>query len=179
MLPSVHKCSLIGMGGDSGPNATLSPTSLAFGSQDTDTTGAAQTITLSNYGTMTLSITGITASTNFGGTSTCNSTLSSRASCTVSVTFTPGNTGSFTGTLSVTDSAVDSPQIVSLSGSGISGGGQCTPAGQQCPPQRAGCCPGLMCVAAGNRAYCEGPGTLENSSRAVSFWDRVNADKIQ
>ena len=142
---------LAGVGGDSGPNATLAPTSLAFGSQDTDTTSGAQTITLSNYGTMTLSITGITASTNFGETNNCNSTLASGASCTVSVTFTPGSTGSLNGTLSVTDSAADSPQIVSLSGTGVAG--QCSPAGQQCSPQHH-CCPGLICVAGGNRAYC-------------------------
>ena len=110
---------LAGVGGDSGPNVTLSPTSLAFDSQDTDTTSAAQTITLSNYGTMTLSITGITASTNFGETNNCNSTLASGASCTVTVTFTPSQTGSLNGTLSVADSAADSPQIVSLSGTGV------------------------------------------------------------
>jgi hypothetical protein len=61
---------LKGVGGDLGPDATLSPSSLVFGSQDPDTTSAAQPITLSNYGTTTLSITSIAASTDFGETNT-------------------------------------------------------------------------------------------------------------
>jgi hypothetical protein len=31
----------------------------------------------------------------------------------------------------------------------------CLTQGQQCPPQYPPCCPGLVCAAAGNRAYCE------------------------
>ena len=144
--------SLNGLGGDSGPNATVSPTSLNFGSQVTDTTSAAQSITLSNYGTATLTITGITVSANFSQTNTCNSTLASGASCTISVTFTPGNTGSLNGTLSFADSAADSPQTVSLSGTGIAG--QCRTKGQQCYLGHP-CCLGLVCVAQGDRDYCE------------------------
>jgi len=149
---SPQALSLNGEGGDSGPNATLLPTSLAFGNQDTDTTSSAQTITLSNYGTTTLGITGITVSANFGQTNTCNSTLASGASCTISVTFTPGNTGNLNGKLSFADSAADSPQTVSLSGTGVAG--QCRTRGQQCYLGHQ-CCPGLQCVAASDRAFCE------------------------
>lgn len=143
---------LNGMGGDSGPNATLSPTSLSFGNQVIGTPSPAQSITLSNYGTTALSITGITASSNFGQTNTCNLTLASGASCTVSVTFTPGNTGSLNGTLSFADSAADSPQTVSLSGTGVAG--SCRTKGEQCYSGHP-CCLGLQCVAQGNRDYCE------------------------
>jgi hypothetical protein len=45
------------------------------------------------YGATTLSITGITASSNFGQTNTCNSTLASGERCTVNVTFTPARRG--------------------------------------------------------------------------------------
>jgi hypothetical protein len=118
--------SLNGLGGETGPNATLSATSLAFGSQTVDKTSPPQTIMLSNYGTTALTITGITTGTNFGQTNTCNSPLVSGANCTVSVTFTPGNTGNLSGTLSFADSAADSPQMVSLSGAGVSDlGGEC------------------------------------------------------
>jgi hypothetical protein len=144
--------SLSGVGGDSGPNATLSATSLAFSSQTLDTTSPSQTITLSNYGTTTLGITSIAASTNFGQTNTCNSSLASGATCTVSVTFTPSNTGSLNGTLSFVDSAADSPQMVSLSGTGVAG--QCRSKGEQCYSGHA-CCAGLQCVALGDRHYCE------------------------
>jgi trimeric autotransporter adhesin len=172
-MGSPQVLSLSGVGGDSGPNATLSPTSLIFGNEDTGTTSAAQSITLSDYGTTTLSITGITTSTNFVQTNTCNSTLASGASCTVSVTFAPSQTGSLDGTLSFADNAVDSPQTASLSGTGV---GQCTPAGQQCPPQAPPCCRGSMCVAEGDRNYCESTGA---TSGTISFWDRVNANKIK
>ena len=129
-MVSSQVLSLTGVGGDSGPNATLLPTSLTFGSQDTGTTSPAQSITLSNFGTTTLSITGITASTNFGQTNTCNSTLVSGASCTISVTFDPGNTGTLNGTLSFADNAADSPQMVSLSGTGFAG--RCSKQGAEC-----------------------------------------------
>ena len=119
--------SMNGVGGDSGPNATLSPTSLVFGDQVIGTSSPAQSITLSNYGTTMLSITDITASANFGQTNTCNSTLASVASCTVSVTFTPGNSGSLNGTLLFVDSAANSPQTVSLSGTGVAN--TCIPQG--------------------------------------------------
>jgi hypothetical protein len=146
--------SLTGVGGDSGPNATFSPTSLTFGNQDVSTTSAAQSITLSNYGTMTLSITGISASTDFGQTNTCSSTLASGANCTINVTFTPSQTGSIIGTLSVADSATDSPQMVALSGT--SGAAQCRTKGEQCYPGH-NCCLGLDCAAEGNRSYCVVP----------------------
>jgi hypothetical protein len=116
---SPQTVSLNSVGLASGPNVTLSPTSLTFGNQTVGTTSPAQSITLSNFGSTTLSITSITASSNFGQTNTCNSTLAPGASCTVSVTFTPGHTGSLNGTLSCADSAADSPQTVALSGTGV------------------------------------------------------------
>lgn len=120
-MVSSQALSLSGVGGNSGPNATLSPTSLILGNQDVDTTSPARPVTLSNYGTATLSVTGITASTNFGQTNTCNSTLASGANCTINVTFTPSQTGNLTGTLSVADNAPGGPHTVALSGTGTTG----------------------------------------------------------
>ena len=133
--------SLDGVGGDSGPNATLSPTSLSFGDQVMGTSSPAQSVTLSNYSTTTLSITAITASSNFGQTNTCTSTLPSGASCAVSVTFTPGTTGSLNGTLGCADSAADSPQTVTLSGTGVDQPPPCIPQGGACfGPGQTHCC---------------------------------------
>jgi hypothetical protein len=170
-MVSSQVLALNGVGGDSGPNATLSATSLSFGSRAVGTTSPAQPITLSNYGTATLNITGIAASTNFGQTNNCISPLASGASCTVSVTFTPTGSGTLDGTLSLTDNAPDSPQMVSLSG----GVGQCRSKGEQCYSGHP-CCDGLQCVAEGDRAYCESESS-ENTSRSSSFWDRLNANK--
>ena len=113
--------SLTGVGGDSGPNATLSPTSLSFSNQSVGTTSPTQPVTLSNYGTATLSITSIFTSTNFGQTNTCNSTLAPGANCNINVTFAPSQTGNLTGTLSVADNAPGSPQAVTISGTGTTG----------------------------------------------------------
>jgi hypothetical protein len=149
---SPQTLSLNGEGGESGANATLSATSLAFGSRTLDTTSPAQSVTLSNYGTTPLSVTGITASTNFGQTNMCNSSLASGASCTVNVTFSPSQTGDLTGTLSVADNAADSPQTVSLSGNGVAG--QCRSKGEECYSGHP-CCPGLACAECGAaRCYC-------------------------
>ncbi len=106
------------------PAVTLSTTSLAFGSQTVGSTSAAQTITLTNAGSATLSISSISltgANTNqYGETNNCPPTLASGASCTISVTFSPTLTTTVTASVSINDNAVGSPQTVSLLGTGAS-----------------------------------------------------------
>ncbi len=133
--------------------ATLSPTSLNFGSELVGSTSPAQYVTLSNSGGATLTIASITVTTNFAETNNCGSTLTSGASCTISVTFTPTTAGTLDGTLSVADNTKSSPQTVSLTGDGLASGGSCSPAGTECLPWRP-CCPGLVCVPASTRAFC-------------------------
>lgn len=146
---SPHSVALSGVGLTAGPNATWSATSLTFSNENPNTTSPPQSVTLSNYGTMPLNITDITTTANFGETNTCASSLASGASCAVSVTFTPNATGTFSGTLSVTDNAPGIPQTVSLTGTGVAsnykltgscvapaGGRSCYSASDsaQCPP---------------------------------------------
>ena len=157
-VDSPHSVALSGVGLINTPNATLSATSLNFGNETVGTTSPAQSITLSNYGTSMLSVTSITATTNFGETDDCVPSLVSGASCTISVTFTPSASGSLSGTVSVTDNASDSPQSVTLSGSGVAG--SCSRFGQLCYPSSAQkCCQGLTCVFEGGmvlpRHVCE------------------------
>lgn len=99
---------------------TVTPSSLAFGNQVSGTTSSSQAATVTNNQTTTLTITSIAASGDFGQTNSCGTSLGAGASCTVNVTFTPTATGSRTGTLTVTDNAVNSPQTASLGGTGIS-----------------------------------------------------------
>ena len=103
------------------PAVSLSSTSLTF-SQQVGTTSKAQTVTLSNTGNATLSITSLavigTNSRNFAETNTCGSSVAAGAHCTISVTFTPPASGSRTASVSITDNASGSPQTVSLSGTG-------------------------------------------------------------
>jgi FG-GAP-like repeat/Abnormal spindle-like microcephaly-assoc'd, ASPM-SPD-2-Hydin len=100
--------------------ARLSPTSLGFGILSIGNVSAAKTVTLSNVGPTALSISGIAIAGTDGGdfaqTHTCGSSLAPRVSCTISVTFTPTASGRRTATLSVSDSAADSPQKIALAG---------------------------------------------------------------
>ena len=102
----------------SGANITLTPASESFGSLVVGTTSKVKAVTLTNGGTATLQITGIATSGAFAQTSTCGGTLAAGKKCTIDVTFTPTQTGAQTGTLSVYDNATNSPQTVSLSGTG-------------------------------------------------------------
>src|SRR3989454_4452372 len=114
-----------GTGGS--PLASFSPTSLAFPSQTVGTASGAQAVTLSNSGSAALSITSIavtgTNSGDFGQTNNCGSSLAAGSSCAINVTFTPTATGTRSGTLTVTDNASNSPQTVSLTGTGATGTG--------------------------------------------------------
>lgn len=109
---------LSGFGVASGPNATLSATNLTFATQTVGTSSPAQSVTLSNYGTLALSISSIGASGDFNQTHTCGASLAVLASCSISLTFKPTKKWSRTGTLSISDDAPGSPQTVSLHGTG-------------------------------------------------------------
>ncbi|HEY6293124.1 MAG TPA: choice-of-anchor D domain-containing protein [Terriglobia bacterium] len=100
------------------PAVTFSPTSLTFPAQLVFTTSPPQKVTLTNSGTGTLTITSIVATGNFAQTNNCGNSLGAGGSCTITVTFTPGNKGTLTGAVTVTDSASGSSQSVSLTGTG-------------------------------------------------------------
>ncbi|HEV3279584.1 MAG TPA: choice-of-anchor D domain-containing protein, partial [Terriglobia bacterium] len=101
---------------------SLNPTSLNFGSVNLGTSSSAMTVTLTNVGSSSMSISPITFGgadpADFAQTNTCGSSVGAGASCTFSVTFTPGGVGTRTATLSITDTGGASPQTVTLSGTG-------------------------------------------------------------
>jgi hypothetical protein len=96
----------------------FAPTSLTFASQNLGTTSPAQNVTLTDIGSSSISVTSIATAAPYAETNTCGSSLGTSASCTVSVTFTPTVPGTSAGGLTITDSAVGSPQVVTLTGSG-------------------------------------------------------------
>jgi hypothetical protein len=110
------------------PQAWLSAWSLSFGTVSVGTPSAAQAVTLKNTGTTTLTITGIALAgadpNDFSETNTClppvnpSGTLGAGTSCTINVTFTPQAKGSRSGKVVITDNALLSPQVISLSGKG-------------------------------------------------------------
>jgi hypothetical protein len=114
---SPHFINLVGDG--SAPLASITPTSLTFASAAVSITSAAQTVTLSNTGNATLNIGDIQISGDFAQTNNCPPALSFGSSCQFQITFTPAAGGVLTGALTLTDDAPDSPQTISLSGSGF------------------------------------------------------------
>jgi hypothetical protein len=152
-MGSPHSVPLSGVGITSGVNATLSAGTLTFGNQLVGTTSPAHSLALSNYGTTTLTIASIAVTTDFGETDSCSgSKLASGESCTINVTFTPPATGSASGTISITDNAPSSPQIVLLGGTGVAS--MCIPQGGGCfGPGPNNCCPAPF----PHHSFCSNP----------------------
>src|SRR2546422_6833583 len=69
-----------------------------------------------------LIITSIVASGDYSQSNTCGSTVAAGANCSISVTFTPTATATRTGSITISDNASDSPQMVSLTGTGTAAG---------------------------------------------------------
>lgn len=117
---SPHVINVKGTGVTSATAVTVSPSSLSFGNVTVGDVSPAQTVTITNTGTQTLTFTGFSASGDFTQTNTCTSnTLNVGQSCSVSVTFSPSATGARNGSLSISDNAAGSPQVVALSGTGV------------------------------------------------------------
>jgi len=98
------------------------PPSLSFGKQTVQTTSAVENVTVTNNTPTTLAMNGVTFTGNdpgdFAETDTCGTSLATKGKCTISVTFTPGATGTRTATMNINNSANNSPQTVSLTGTG-------------------------------------------------------------
>jgi hypothetical protein len=105
-----------------GLSLSLSPAALDFGGESMGTTSQPRAVTVSNNGTGTVTVTGISASAQFAQSNDCTS-LAPAASCTVSVTFSPSvqavsldATTPVSGTLAVSSNAATSPDTLSLAG---------------------------------------------------------------
>ncbi|HEY6292801.1 MAG TPA: choice-of-anchor D domain-containing protein [Terriglobia bacterium] len=108
------------------PAFEITPVIVPFGAVPVSVTSAAQTIMVTNNTGTPATFSAISASAPFAvdptGT-TCSASagnsLDVGASCTVAVTFAPSAAGAQTGTLTLTDTASGSPQIVNLAGTGV------------------------------------------------------------
>jgi hypothetical protein len=100
---------------------SLAPASpLNFSLEAVGTTSAAQTVTLTNNGGVTLAIANIGIGGDFSIlASSCGSSLAAGAACVIQVAFAPTAGGARIGALTVTDSAMSSPQTLQLTGTGI------------------------------------------------------------
>lgn len=97
----------------------LNPAGLVFPAQSLNTTSQSQTVTVTNGASAqtisSIAISGVNAS-DYAETTTCGSGLAAGATCTITVTFTPTASGLRKASLTITDNAPGSPQVVNLSG---------------------------------------------------------------
>lgn len=120
--PSVG-VSLAGMGVDQEIDAT--PATLSFGSRDTDAgVSLAQSVTITNTGSNTLSFTGAQIAISGGDfaidSDSGEASLAPNASRTVGITFDPSTAGAKSGTLTITTDDTDEPTVtIDLDGTGI------------------------------------------------------------
>jgi hypothetical protein len=115
---------LTGTGVATTPPLTFSPAKLSWGNQALGSTSAAKKVTLTNKTGVVVTgiswtVIGIDPSDFQVVAHTCGATLAVKASCTIGVAFAPGAVGARLAVLSITDSASNSPQSVSLTGTGI------------------------------------------------------------
>ena len=104
------------------PAATLSSKSVNFGN-DTVSDPTSQTLTITNTGSAPLSVgtaqvSGADAG-DFTAANGCGAAVAPGGYCTISVTFDPESAGARTATLTITDNAASSPEIVTLMGTGL------------------------------------------------------------
>ena len=107
------------LSGTGGVQAKLTPVTATFPNESVGESSPAKIFTLNNL--QAVALTGISLSTtgDFSvSKTTCSASLAAKSTCTISVVFTPTQTGTRTGTLQVSDSAVGSPQISTLTGTG-------------------------------------------------------------
>ncbi len=99
--------------------ATLTPASATYAEQKVGTSSTPKTFTLTNNQSVALTSIAISTTGDFAvSATTCGTSLAAKQNCSVGVTFMPTQTGTRTGQLKVSDSAHNSPQSSSLSGTG-------------------------------------------------------------
>ena len=108
-------------GNGTAPAVSLLPAALSFPDTNFGVTSAPLAVTLSNTGSSVLLISSIATTGDFAKSDQCGASLVAGASCTINVTFTPTALGNRYGTLTVTDNAGNSPQVVQLAGNGLTG----------------------------------------------------------
>jgi hypothetical protein len=128
---SPHALALSGTGVQ--PQATVTPTSLSFGSVRVGpgSSAAQQYVTISNSGTADLHLASVTLAGDSAftiGTPCPNATLAPGASCRVGIYASPDTIGPRSATLQVANDAPGSPQTVALSVTGLDGRLAATPA---------------------------------------------------
>jgi Bacterial Ig-like domain (group 3)/Beta-propeller repeat len=105
------------------PAVSLAPSSINFGPQESGTTSAAQTATLTNSGSGTMNLSNIVLSGPFTVTTAPVScaTIAAGGTCTFTFKFLPAASGPASGTLTASTNAAGGALAIGLNGTGITG----------------------------------------------------------
>jgi sugar lactone lactonase YvrE len=119
--PTTQTITLSGTAVAATPGVSLSSSSLSFADQFVGTTSAtAQTVTVTNNGTASLTISKIAVTGAYSETDNCTAgAIATGANCAINVKFAPTAAGANAGTITITDNATPSTQSVTLSGNGF------------------------------------------------------------
>jgi arylsulfate sulfotransferase len=102
------------------PSVTLSSSSVTFPATNQGVSSAPMSVTVTNNGTAVLTISSVAAGGgnpgDFTNTNTCTAAVSYLGTCTISVTFVPTAAGPRSETITLTDNAPSSPQVINVSG---------------------------------------------------------------
>ncbi|MFZ0760959.1 MAG: choice-of-anchor D domain-containing protein [Candidatus Sulfotelmatobacter sp.] len=98
----------------------LSTRAVTFAPQQVGTSSAAQSVALDSVGNVDLHITGIRTSAPFSVSNNCATDMPEGSSCTLKIVFAPSAAGNTLGSVTVSDDALDSPQVIALTGSSYS-----------------------------------------------------------
>jgi hypothetical protein len=102
------------------PAVTIAPSPVTFPAISQGAVGTPTTIVVTNSGTGALNITSVVvAGTNpkdFSTTNSCSGSIASMGTCNIVVNFTPSDSGALSETITITDNAPTSPQVINVSG---------------------------------------------------------------
>jgi hypothetical protein len=91
---------------------------LKFGAQKVGTTSRARILKVTNKGAAAVQFTEMSVTGDFVQTNSCGASVAAHGICSISVAFRPTAIGKLTGDLPLLDNAINSPQVVNLSGKG-------------------------------------------------------------
>ncbi len=97
---------------------TLAPASLTFSGQPVQTSSSPQTVTVTNTGSTSLTVSSVAVTGDFLETDNCSGAIGPGSACQIQVTFTPSTSGTRTGMLTVSANVGSGQQSVVLSGNG-------------------------------------------------------------
>jgi parallel beta-helix repeat protein len=152
---------------------TLNPLSIPFPAQLVGSTSSALASTITNNGAAAVTVCSIAATGDFAQTNNCAASILAKASCSVSITFTPTAHGQRNGFVQIITSDGGSPQTISLFGTAVEPIFSATPTMYRFPAsQQVGTTSPPTTVTVTNNG--DGPLHISNSTTSSDFGQTNN-----